>query len=124
MASSSDFGTGDPGERSEPGRRHDRQPTELMVRLRRGVTRTTVVLKDLTTHGARIEGIAKMQIDEALTVQLPGLKPKLAFVAWSDGHSVGLEFDRPLCSEVFRDIIFTFGRKDREPAPVPLRHAA
>lgn len=128
MPTSAETGRGMEGARVEPGRRHAREATELMVKLRRGVTRSTVVLRDLTTHGARIDSIEKMQIDEALTVQLPGLKPKLAFVAWCDGHSVGLEFDKPLCSEVFRDIVFTYGRKDKpsggEVSAAPLRHAA
>lgn len=105
-------------------RRHDRVAVEMMVRLRKGVERSTVFLKDMTTHGARVEGLGRMQIDEPVTISLPGLAPKLAFVAWSDAHSAGLEFEKPLCSEVFRQLVIQHARREGAPAEAPLRFAA
>ena len=35
-----------------------------------------------------------------------------------------LEFDKPLCNEVFRDIIFTHARRERNQNPTSLRRAA
>lgn len=107
-----------------PGRRHERVAVEMMVRLRKGVQRSTIFLKDMTTHGARVEGLGRMQIDEAVTLSLPGLKPKIAFVAWCDAHSAGLEFEKPLCSEVFRELVIMYARREGTPPLPPLRYAA
>ena len=95
-----------------------------MVRLRKGVQRSTVFLKDMTTHGARVEGLGRMQIDESVSLSLPGLKPKIAFVAWCDAHSAGLEFEKPLCSEVFRELVILHAHRQGTPHPSPLRKAA
>ena len=84
----------------------------------------TVFLKDMTTHGARVEGLGRMQIDESITLNLPGLKPKTAFVAWCDAHSAGLEFEKPLCSEVFRELVILHARREGTPPTAPMRHAA
>lgn len=105
-------------------RRHERVAIEMMVHLRKGIERSTVFLKDMTTHGARVEGLGRMQIDEPVTVSLPGLKPKLAFVAWCDAHSAGLEFERPLCSEIFRELVIHHARREGSPAEASLRYAA
>lgn len=110
--------------RTAQNRRHDRVAVEMMVRLRKGVERSTVFLKDMTTHGARVEGLGRMQIDEPVTVSLPGLAPKLAFVAWCDAHSAGLEFEKPLCGEVFRDLVIQHARREQVPAEAPFRYAA
>ena len=105
-------------------RRHERVAVEMMVRLRKGVQRSTVFLKDMTTHGARVEGLGRMQIDDSVMLSLPGLKPKIAFVAWCDAHSAGLEFEKPLCSEVFRELVILHARREQERPTAPLRHAA
>lgn len=105
-------------------RRQDRVAVEMMVRLRKGIRRSTVFLKDMTTHGARVEGLGRMQIDESVSLSLPGLKPKTAFVAWCDAHSAGLEFEKPLCSEVFRELVILHARREGIPPSAPLRHAA
>ena len=109
---------------SRQGRRHDRVAVEMMVRLRKGVQRSTVFLKDMTTHGARVEGLGRMQIDDSVMLSLPGLKPKIAFVAWGDAHSAGLEFEKPLCSEVFRELVILHACRQGTPPTAPMRHAA
>lgn len=115
----------EPASPTDPqGRRHDRVAIEMMVRLRKGVQRSTVFLKDMTTHGARVEGLGRMQIDESVSLSLPGLKPKIAFVAWCDAHSAGLEFEKPLCSEVFRELVILHAHRQGTPHPSPLRNAA
>lgn len=66
------------------------------------------MLKDLTPHGARIEGLGKLRIGEPVTFLLPGLRPKLAFAAWSEGSACGLEFERPLHEDVFASLVADF----------------
>lgn len=112
-------------------RRAERVGLELMVRCRRGVSRTTVMLKDLTPYGARIEGIEKLRIGEPITLMLPGLQPKLAFVMWSEPMASGLEFEHPLHEDVFASVVSDFAighyRKVAQAAAAPhrpVRHAA
>jgi hypothetical protein len=111
-------------------RRVERVGLEMMVRCRRGVTRTTVMLKDLTPYGARIEGLEKMPIGETISLMLPGLQPKLAFVMWSEAMASGLEFEHPLHEDVFSSVVSDFAvghyrAAAKSAAPHrPVRHAA
>lgn len=89
-------------------RRARRVGFALPVRCKRGALRTTIMLKDLTPHGARLEGLSGLRFEEALTLFLPGLRPKEAYVSWSTGHSVGVEFDRPLHPDVFYRLVTHF----------------
>ena len=45
--------------------------------------------------GARIEGVAGLVPDEAISLSLPGCRAQLAFVAWAGDHCAGLEFGSP-----------------------------
>lgn len=99
-------------------RRAERVGFELPVRCKRGLHRTTVMLKDMTTHGARIEGLEGLHLDEPVTLFLPGLQPKEAYVAWSGDMTAGLEFDRPLHPEVFQRIVADFAVRRAETGPV------
>jgi hypothetical protein len=40
------------------GRRETREPVEMMARFRHHITTVTVMLKDITQHGAKIEGMS------------------------------------------------------------------
>jgi hypothetical protein len=92
------------------GRRETREPVEMMARFRHGISTVTVMLKDITPHGARVEGVGPLAADDAVFLMLPGLAPKLAFVAWSSGQSAGLEFAEPLDQQVFSGLVADFGR--------------
>jgi hypothetical protein len=50
----------------------------------------------------------KQRIGEPIMLMLPGLKPKLAFVAWSEPMTSGLEFDHPLHEDVFAALVSDF----------------
>lgn len=104
-------------------RRAPRIGFELPVRCRRGVIRSTVMLRDMTTHGARIEGLEQLHLDEAITLLLPGLQAKEAYVAWSREKSAGLEFDRPLHPAVFEQLVADYAMA-RVPADPDLPRAA
>ncbi len=125
-------------------RRAKRVGFELPVRCKHGLVRSTVMLKDMTTHGARIEGIPRQRIGESITLFLPELAPKLAFVVWSKDKTSGLEFELPLHENVFANLVadFAIGHLQRleqgrpaadaqphvaaqaSPAVPPTRHAA
>ena len=121
-------------------RRARRVGFELPVRCKHGLVRSTVMLKDMTTHGARIEGIPRQRIGDSVTLFLPELAPKLAFVVWSKDKTSGLEFELPLHENVFANLVADFaighlqrlelGRAETDlaakanPAVPPARHAA
>lgn len=95
-----DFGSAMQMERREP-----REAVEMLARFRRDVSSSTVMLKDLTRHGARIEGVGALGADEAVSLALPGCRPLLAFVAWANDHCAGLEFAEPLATETFLHLV-------------------
>jgi len=90
-------------------RRETRRAVEMFARFRCGIATTTVMLKDLTRQGARIEGIGALARDEAVSLTLPGTKPLLAFVAWTNEHCAGLEFAEPLPQAGFNQLVNTHG---------------
>ncbi|TYC90148.1 hypothetical protein FMM79_08645 [Novosphingobium sp. BW1] len=77
----------------------------MLARFRRTISSSTVMLKDLTPYGARIEGVEGLEPDEAVRLALPGQRPALAFVAWSNAHCAGLEFAEPLDLHVYGDLV-------------------
>lgn len=89
-------------------RRVKRIGFELPVRCKHGLVRSTVMLNDLTTHGARIGGIPRQRIGESILLFLPDLAPKTAFVVWSDDKTSGLEFELPLHENVFATLVADF----------------
>lgn len=82
----------------------------MMARIRHDIAAVTVMLKDITPRGARVEGIAPLEKDDAVFLMLPELAPKLAFVAWARGLGAGLEFAEPLDHVVFSRLVADFGR--------------
>lgn len=109
-------------------RRAPRVGIELPVRCKHGTERSTVILKDLNQYGARIEGLEKLRIDEAIQLMLPGLRPKNAFVIWSRDRSSGLEFEHPLHDAVFESLVSDFAirhyREGHVPKIAAMRRAA
>lgn len=99
-----------------PGRRRSREKVEMMARFRRGLANTTVVLKDLTPLGARIEGVGPLEADEVITLTLPECRPMIAFVAWAGSHSAGLEFVHPLPDDLFAELVTLYGLRIEGPA--------
>ena len=91
-------------------RRDTREPVEMMARFRHDIATITVMLKDITPHGARVEGVGNLTKDDAAFLMLPGLAPKMAFVAWTNGHGAGLEFAEALDHRVFSRLVADFGR--------------
>lgn len=98
------------------GRREDREAVEMLAKFRRGLVSITVMLKDLTRFGARIEGVGHLDTDEAVSLALPGCRPAMAFVAWSNEHCAGLEFADPLDDQVFAELVshYRLGREEED----------
>lgn len=94
----------------------ERHAVDLLVRYAWKGLRATVMLKDLTRHGARIEGIEALRPGDGPTLLLPGLPPCDATVAWAAGRVAGLSFDQPLPQGAFDALV-----RDYAPvAPGPL----
>jgi hypothetical protein len=103
-------------------RRASRVGFELMVRCKHGPARATVMLKDMTRFGARIEGLAAPEVGEAISLMLPGEAPRLAFVMWTREGASGLEFGDPLHSETFDAMIRDYA-VGLQPPPAPRARA-
>jgi len=106
-------------------RREKRVGFELPVRCKHGMIRSTVMLKDMTPRGAMITGLEKLRIGEAVTLFLPSLAPKTAFVVWSEPMSSGLEFEWALHEDVFAALVADYAIGHLQKAESrPVRHAA
>jgi hypothetical protein len=107
-------------------RRAARIGFEMMVRCKHGPARSTVMLKDMTRHGARIEGLMAPELGEAISLMLPGETPRLAFVMWTRGGAAGLEFGEPLTRDSFEAMIrdYAVGRQPMSVLPAPTIRAA
>lgn len=105
-------------------RRATRIGVELPVRCKCGLLRSTVMLKDMTRHGARIEGIGQQRVGESVTLLLPGLPAVTAFVIWSDPATSGLEFLTPLPIEPYERLIgdYAIGHVPLMPRTQPAAH--
>ncbi len=101
-------------------RRAPRVGFELLVRCKHGTVRSTVMLRDMTRYGARIEGLMFPREGEAIGLILPGEAPRLAFVMWARGGSAGLEFGDPLPGDVYDAMIrdYAIGRQPEPPSPI------
>ncbi|MBT0668727.1 hypothetical protein HT136_10145 [Novosphingobium profundi] len=97
------------------GRREPREHVEMLARFRHNIASSTVMLKDLTRYGARIEGVGGLEADEAVSLALPGRRPALAFVAWANAHCAGLEFADPLDAYVYKELVTRYARPEEAP---------
>jgi len=107
-------------------RRAPRVGFELPVRCKHGLVRSTVMLKDMTRFGARIEGIDATEVGEAITLLLPGQAALMAFVVWISGKTSGLEFGAPLACDTFDTLIsdYAIGLAPQPAPPVRTTRAA
>ena len=99
-------------------RREKREQVEMLAKFRRDLVSSMVMLKDLTRFGARVDGVGQLATDEAVSLALPGCRPSMAFVAWSNEHCAGLEFAEPLDGHVFSDLVARYGLGRRRQAEV------
>ncbi len=80
--------------------RAQRVAFDIAVRYRQASRRSTVLLRNLTVEGARLEGVAGLRTGDVAMIQLPTLAPKSAKVSWTRGDAAGFRFERPLHPDV------------------------
>ncbi|HEY1142752.1 MAG TPA: PilZ domain-containing protein [Sphingomicrobium sp.] len=94
--------TGKGGEGLPRERRSARVALSTEVQLRRsGHHHYLVNAFDISPEGCKLEFVERPRLDETVWVKFDGLDAVPSTVCWIDGHSVGIEFDRPMYPSVF-----------------------
>jgi len=96
-------------------RRAERRAVDLLARYACKGLRGTVLLKDLTSQGARIEGLQGLRPGDGLTLLLPDSAPVEAAVAWAIGRAAGLRFDTALGDKALERIVRDFATPPAAP---------
>ncbi|MEL7198931.1 MAG: EAL domain-containing protein [Pseudomonadota bacterium] len=79
--------------------RSDRRTEFRKIGLIHGDHRYTVVLRNLSKTGAKIEGLLDVPLQTKVVLDLGGGQLAVATVRRSEGHSQGVEFEMPLISD-------------------------
>lgn len=88
------------------GRNAERLPVALDAGLRqRGTPGVPVQIRDLSTHGFRIETHLDLLPGADVWLRLPGLEASHATVAWVRSYVAGCKFERPLHPAVLDMIV-------------------
>ena len=85
-------------------RRAERRPFAASVQCRRGMTRETVEVIDISACGARVRALVPLRAGHTVWLRLPRLEPIEARVVWTSGCETGCEFVRVLHPAVFESI--------------------
>lgn len=101
-----------PAGQARKGRRAERLPVELGAGLRRrGGSRVTVQVLDLSTNGFRVAAQLGLCNGADVWLWLPGLEPWHARVVWTESEIVGCEFERPLHPAVLEMVVGKASRR-------------
>lgn len=87
------------------GRRSERWPFSAEVQFRSGTRRANVRLRDISPHGARVQGVYLVRADDHFYIKLPGIEPIEARVAWVEDFEFGCEFARPINQSVLDALV-------------------
>jgi hypothetical protein len=68
---------------------------------RRGARHGEVLLREISAHGCSVELAELVEERDHVIARLPKLEPFGATVAWVDGRSAGLHFNRGMHPAVF-----------------------
>lgn len=93
------------GEAPRPPRKAERVPFNAAVQFRKGHTRATVKIVDISPHGARLSAVHVLRNGDTFWIKLPSLEPQEATVVWADEFIVGCEFAHPLHPSVFEAMV-------------------
>jgi len=96
----------------------ERRAVAMLVRYAWKGLRATVMLRDITRFGARIDGIGALRKGDWLTLLLPGCPATEATVAWTGGSCAGLMFETPLPQGNYDTLIVDYAA-----APIPQQAA-
>ena len=87
-------------------RPQDRCNVLINVKLRRtGENWFNARISNLSPTGFRVQSFAKLEVDSALWVMLPGFDGRCAQVIWTRDHEAGCQFERPLHPAIFDHIL-------------------
>lgn len=86
-------------------RQAERVPFSAAVQFRKGHTRATVKIVDISPSGARLSAVHVLRNGDTFWIKLPMLEPQEAKVVWADEFIVGCQFLRPLHPSIFENIL-------------------
>jgi hypothetical protein len=90
---------------AKPARRSERLAFNAAVQFRKGHTRATVKIVDISTHGARLSAVHVLRHGDTFWIKLPLLEPKEATVVWADEFIIGCRFAQPLHPSVLENLL-------------------
>ena len=86
-------------------RQAERVPFSAAVQFRKGHTRATVKIVDISPQGAQLSAVHVLRNGDTFWIKLPMLEPQEAKVVWADEFIVGCQFLRPLHPSIFENIL-------------------
>ncbi len=90
---------------SGESRRAPRAPASASVALRRGMSRSSADVLDLSASGARIRTIDPLVAGTRIWLKLPMVEPLESTVVWVDRFEAGCAFTSPLHPAVFQVVL-------------------
>ena len=92
--------------RSGTRRRSARASVSLDAGLRQGgLARTLCKVIDISIHGARIQSYSLLSKGSTIWLTLPGIGAVAADVMWADEYVAGCQFQRPLDTVAYGDLL-------------------
>ena len=83
-------------------RKSARVALQAEVQLRRsGQHHYRVNVFDMSPEGCKLEFVERPRLDETVWVKFDGYDAIQSSVCWIDGHTVGVEFARPIYPSIF-----------------------
>jgi hypothetical protein len=97
----------DPNASPQPRQRKSaRVPLQADVQLRRrGQHHYVVNVFDISIEGCKLEFVERPRLDETVWVKFEGYDAIQSTVCWVEGHTVGVEFERPIYPSIFEMMI-------------------
>jgi hypothetical protein len=91
-------------------RKSARVPLQAEVQLRRpGQHHYRVNVFDISPEGCKHEFVERPRLDETVWVKFDGYDAIQSSVCWVEGHSAGIEFERPIYPSIFEMMIARLG---------------
>jgi hypothetical protein len=83
-------------------RKSARVSLQAEVQLRRsGQHHYLVNVFDISPEGCKVEFVERPRLDETVWVKFDGYDAIQSSVCWVEGHSAGIEFERPIYPAIF-----------------------
>jgi hypothetical protein len=97
----------DPNASPQPRQRKSaRVPLQADVQLRRsGQHHYVVNVFDISLEGCKLEFVERPRLDETVWIKFEGYDAIQSTVCWVEGHTVGVEFERPIYPSIFEMMI-------------------